>query len=83
MEVPESDHVLVGAGREKTLAYPDGGQVLWLTRDGQFHFFLGDRFLSEVDFELDQEEVGGDDDCGPFLLVEHEGFYGASHSAHV
>ena len=83
VEVPEPDHILVGAGREKTLTNPDGGKVLWFTRDGQFHFFLRDRFLSEVDFELNQEQVRSDDDCRTFLLVEHEGFYCTSHPAHI
>lgn len=83
LQVPESDHIFIGTSWKETLAYPNRGQVLRLTWDWQFHFFLGYRFLCEVYLELNQEQVGCDHDGWTFLLIEHKSLYRSTHSADI
>lgn len=81
LDVEHSDHVFTGNCGEEPIAGPDCGQVVDVARDGKLHFSIRHELLREVQLELDEEQMRGDDDHRVLFLVEQDGFHATWHFA--
>ena len=70
LDVEETDDGLGGDRGHQALTNPDCVEELGVSGDGQLDLSVWDELLTQVEFELDQEKVGGDDDDTVLLLIK-------------
>jgi hypothetical protein len=70
LNIKHPNHVFSRDSGQETLPRPNGGKIVNIATNCELDFAVGHQFLRQVELELDQEQVGGDDDDRVLLLVE-------------
>ena len=74
VDIEETDDTLARDGSHEALANPDCIQKVWVASHSELHFAVRHKLLSQVQFELNEEQVGGDHNHTVLFLVEENVF---------
>ena len=78
-DVEQPDDILSRNCGHEALTSPDCVQILWVSGDSELDFAVRNELLCKVQFELDKQEMGRDDDHTVLLFVEQDALYASWH----